>query len=90
MAEAFVCAGAMLVATDLAADALDDLVADLTPLCSALGVDPPVAAAFDASDLDAFQAFVGGAVRRAGHIDGLFNASFVTGHVPGVNGGSRL
>jgi NAD(P)-dependent dehydrogenase (short-subunit alcohol dehydrogenase family) len=75
MAEAFVCAGATLAATDLAGGPLDELLAELRPACSGLGVDPPFGRPFDASDLDAFQSFVEEVGAQARPIDGLVNCA---------------
>jgi hypothetical protein len=75
MAEAFVCAGATLAATDLAGGPLDELLAELRPVCSGLGVDAPFGRPFDASDLDAFQSFVEEVGAQARQIDGLVNCA---------------
>jgi len=75
MAEAFVCAGATLAATDIAQGPLDELIAELEPGASAPGVEPPFARSFDAGELDAFHAFVGEVVARAGRVDGLVNCA---------------
>ena len=75
MAEAFVCAGATLAATDIAQGPLDDLMAEIEPHVAALGVGPPFARAFDATDLTAFETFVGEVVAREQYIDGLVNCA---------------
>ena len=75
MAEAFVCAGATLAATDIAQGPLDDLMAEIEPHVAALGVGPPFARAFDATDLIAFETFVGEVVARERHVDGLVNCA---------------
>jgi NAD(P)-dependent dehydrogenase (short-subunit alcohol dehydrogenase family) len=75
MAQAFVCSGATLVATDLTQEPLDDLVAELEPVSLELGLEPPFARSFDAGDLDAFQAFIDDAAARVGRIDGLVNCA---------------
>lgn len=75
MAGAFMCAGATLVATDVAEEPLDVLIAEIAPYAGVLGVEPPVARAFDASDLSAFEAFVGEVVERERRVDGLVNCA---------------
>jgi len=75
MAEAFICAGATLAAADVAQGPLDELIAEIGPGASALGVAPPFVQSFDAGDFDAFHAFVGEVVARSGRIDGLVNCA---------------
>lgn len=75
LAEALVCAGATLAATDLVQGPLDDLIAEIDPQVSALGVERPFARSFDATDLDAFQSFVGEVVGRSHRVDGLVNCA---------------
>jgi NAD(P)-dependent dehydrogenase (short-subunit alcohol dehydrogenase family) len=75
MAEAFVCAGATLAATDIAQGPLDDLMAEIEPHVVALGVEPPFARAFDAAEPTAFEAFVGEVVARERRVDGLVNCA---------------
>ena len=75
MAGAFMCAGATLAVADIAERQLDVLMEEIAPYAAALGVEPPVACAFDASDLSAFEAFVGEVVAREGRVDGLVNCA---------------
>ena len=75
MAEALVCAGATLAATDVAQGPLDDLKAEIEPHVSALGVESPFARTFDATDLASFEAFVAEVVAREQRVDGLINCA---------------
>ncbi len=75
LAEALVCAGARLAITDVAEGALDELRAVLAGPVAALGVRPVITDVFDATDLAAFEAFVGEVIERDGRIDGLVNCA---------------
>ncbi|MFN0154018.1 MAG: SDR family NAD(P)-dependent oxidoreductase [Gaiella sp.] len=75
LAEALICAGARLAITDVAEAALDELVTALASPVAALGAGPVIAGSFDATDLEAFQAFVGKVREYEGRIDGLVNCA---------------